>query len=130
MKHIIQDESGEWKEYQAHELPDGCVCQLPHFLVGEGFHYKSVKELRQEPGRRHKFGAIDSIIAIVDDNGESTHVKRWMATDYYGTTWKYFKTPLRSGFCYEQYEGAECIGKNICGQVWEDGPHEVWERIK
>ena len=146
MKHIIQDENGEFKSYEAHELPDGCIVSYRHNLLHESYS--------DEYGRTQKFPEIGhrdivsggshrpqpqeilKIHDIVDDKGNSTHVKRWMAMSY-DANWSgiYYDKPTRweGGRVWQGVaSGSTCKygSGNNCGQTWDDEPWIVWERIK
>jgi hypothetical protein len=132
VKHLIQID-GIIKEYKPEELPDGCVvtsitpyddCIVPFITyLGKGvpLTYKHIK--------------IHDIIK--PETGESTHERRWMATDKKsGWVGVYYRKPKRNmtlplweglndGHNYTTYKGHD----NFCGQTWEDEPRPVWIEI-
>jgi len=105
---IIQNKDGEWEEYQAHELPDGCIIS---YISGVSRGRECLMLTKDFKNTFfdicvEKFAITDiKIHDIVDDNGISTHVKRWIGPN------ANIKTA-----CLETVQGAYSI--------------EVWEYIK
>jgi hypothetical protein len=141
MKNIIQNDNGEFIKYEAHELPDGCIISGHYYScsffgkVKKGWlaysfrHEESVNQY----DNGIELSKLDDIKIhdIVDENGNSTHVKRWLATDMDGTSFLYGKDPIRyeESFNTSGTLNPSCRGKNTCGQTWKDEPWVVWERI-
>jgi len=132
---IIQNKDGEWKEYQAHELPDGCIVTQKQDCVP----FRIVNIVTKNTMAISKtHGCYNTKIHdIVDDNGISTHVKRWMAMGGNEDVWSglYYGKPIRclnQKVWHGELSGSTCGGRgsNNCGQTWEDEPIEVWEYIK
>ena len=133
-KPIIETDEG-FKAFEPHELPDGCIVSFCD-CYGDGRYfsstYKSKVYFNNDIFKLSNDICFDiKLHDIIDESGNRTHHLRYMTT---GRTRRTFITaykPIKkeTGY-YDQGCLLKEIGKNICGQTWEDEPWEVWEKIK
>ena len=133
----IQNADGEWKEYEAHELPDGTIVnclwngELYTCAIKGGLPYVRIPSATGR-GTIQYFAleTIQNIIAIQDDNGNSTNRKMWVAVDWNCAPHLHVNRPVKrnSEWFSDTYKA---IGiKDAFGMAGGDKPIEVWEYIK